>query len=339
MLELNRAQSHEYKSKKAIEWRRRYRSEHPTAIADTECMDGRVHVPLAAGFPAGVFFTFQSLGGAFDFSVPYFGETLRLWIEQAIAQKRDALILNTYHFSKGDTHRGCAGYGYDTQAALAGTEKLRAELASVFAKGKSSVFVVLLGIETDEDAFVVHSKKGKFSVADDLDISQKDLLVKLGALFPDMPPRVVRDLAFLLEGNIRHVKELRARPRTVTQMIHGEQVIAVGRGLSWIHEYNRALCIGPWTNDLGGAVSTAAGIVFGSLKAGRIPKEEGALLLISAQCADGSSLALALAQEEARALMKYCLGVITERVPDLTKSLTVLAGTFDPKTRLFTPLE
>jgi hypothetical protein len=34
-----------------------------------------------------------------------------------VSRGQRVLLLITYHYSKGDKHRGCAGFNYDTQAA------------------------------------------------------------------------------------------------------------------------------------------------------------------------------------------------------------------------------
>lgn len=336
LLSLNKEQSAQYA--RTAPARKKYFSAHPTKIVSFECMDGRINAALSAGLPFGIFSVFRSMGGIFHFGVSHFGEMLVKAIRAAREEERDVLLLATYHFSKGDVHRGCKGYNYDTQAAFEGTERLRKEIAEVFASEKSHVYPIVLCIETDEDAFIVHGEKGKLETGINALLSGKVLRDELKKLFPDMRPKMREDLAALLEGNIAHSEALRKEPRSTQEMMHCENVIAIGTGFDWIHSYNRALIIGPWSYDLGDSVATAAGIVLGNLKEGRVSKEDGAVLLCSATVSENTKTAHALAEREARSLAQYCGKIIADRAPEILPFLEIVAGTTDAKTKKFTPL-
>ncbi len=93
--------------------RRRYTAQHPTAVVALKCMDGRINLSVATSTPAGIVLPFRSLGGRFDLGWPHFGEVLADHVAGMVRQGRRTLALITYHYSKGDPHRGCAGFNYD----------------------------------------------------------------------------------------------------------------------------------------------------------------------------------------------------------------------------------
>ena len=80
------------------------------------------------------------------------------------------LPLVTYHFSKGDPHRGCAGHGYDTAAARAGAVSLVNQIERVFGASHACVYPIVVGIETDEDSLVLHGKDDQVSCSNEPNI-------------------------------------------------------------------------------------------------------------------------------------------------------------------------
>jgi len=190
--------------------RKRFLSEHPTKFIVFECMDGRVNFPLIAGLPAGIVSCFRSMGGIFDLEIPDFANTIYKVINAARKKNRGSLLVATYHFSKGEHHRGCAGYKYDSENAIAGTLKLCSEMNETFAM--KNVYAIELGIETDEDRFVIDAKE-----------------------LEKVPTVLRKDLEFLLFENKKRADNLAIR--SVNEMNHCEQVIAVGLGFDWLFSY------------------------------------------------------------------------------------------------------
>ena len=139
--------------------RKRYLAEHPTAIAVLKCMDGRINLPVMTNTPPGILMPFRNLGGAFDLGWPYLGEVLSHHVQGWISAGRRVLFLVTYHFSKGDPHRGCAGFNYDTEAAYAHTQVIRRQMEQIFGAGHATIYPLICGIETDEDTIIVHGYK------------------------------------------------------------------------------------------------------------------------------------------------------------------------------------
>ena len=123
-------------------------------------------------------------------------------------------MLITYHYSKGDTHRGCAGFGYDTDAARSHTYEIKRQMEAVFGSGHNTVYPLVCGFETDEDALVLHGIGGEV-----LDLStispttQGALPAELARLYPDMPDQTLQDLLPRVQGNVSHIVSMKQRNR------------------------------------------------------------------------------------------------------------------------------
>ena len=97
--------------------RQQYRRDHPTEIFVQKCMDGRLNLSTYTEMPPGILQPFRNIGGRFDLGWPFYQEVIKESVLFAQARGRRCRVLATYHFSKGDPERGCAGWGYDTNAA------------------------------------------------------------------------------------------------------------------------------------------------------------------------------------------------------------------------------
>lgn len=317
--------------------RRLYRAEHPTEICALKCMDGRLNIALMTETPPGIVQPFRNIGGKFDIGWPYFGQVMDSWINYAIGRGRRCLALVTYHYSKGDHHRGCAGHAYDTDAAREFAFGLLAQIERVFGTRHAVVHPIVVGVETDEDALILHGRKGEIlNLADEPGLTGEELRGRVERLHPDMQPQVVSDLLPLLEGNLRHIAQVRKTKRPITEIVHKEQVLAVGRGFDWLHLPNKALIVGPYSYNLGEPIATAGKLLLGNLKDGRISAEDGVVLLSSAVYRDDVGFEKFRAVEKAKSLAQFSLDTLRERVPELLPSLRVLAGTVNQNTRFFT---
>ena len=118
LVEINRAQSERFMDAGQSAARRRYRAAHPTEIVCLKCMDGRVNMPLLTSTPMGIMHPFRNIGGIFDLGWPALSLRLTEIVDYAISKGRSNLFLVTYHFAKGDPHRGCRGHGYDKEKAF-----------------------------------------------------------------------------------------------------------------------------------------------------------------------------------------------------------------------------
>ena len=249
LLELARRHSCEFCSSEASLARARYLARHPTAIAAMKCMDGRINLSVATQTPVGIIQPFRNLGGMFDLGWPHLGEVLAGYVHRMVMVGRRVLVLITYHFSRGSARRGCAGFHFDTQAAFAHTHAIKRQVEHTFGAGHATVFPLVCGFETDEDALILHGTDGER-----LDLStiapgdEAALAPRLTALLPDMPAQVREDLLPLLDGNLAHIAAVRKASRTL-DIEHREWMICLGRGFDFLHTPNLALIVGPYSPD------------------------------------------------------------------------------------------
>lgn len=333
ILRRNEEQSASFRSAAARLARMRYRAEHPTEISAWKCMDGRLNLAIYTQTPPGIIQPFRNIGGRFDLGWPFFQEVIKAWTNYALSRGRRALILVTYHYSKGDHHRGCAGFKYDTPAARAAAENLAVQAEGVFGKQPRMVYPIVVGLETDEEALVLHGTNGETLDMATLE-SVDDLESRVRELYPDMDLQMAQDFLPLLRGNWDHIREIRATNRTPIEMDHREQIIAVGRGLDWLHMPNTALIIGPYSHAWPDAVATAGKIILSNLSENRIPKDGGVLLLVTALSRDEEgSFGWNMAIEKAKYLERTAREILLERVPELKDSLQVLKGVTFADTR------
>ncbi len=317
--------------------RERYLALHPTAIAVMKCMDGRINIPFATNTPLGIIQPFRNLGGMFDLGWPHLGEVLAGYVQRCVRDGRRVLLLITYHFSRGDVRRGCAGFNYDTAAAIAYTNRIKAQVESVFGLGHETVYPLLCGFETDEDALLLHGENGEV-----LDLSletERDgasFMLSLNKLFPDMPQQVCGDLLPLLSGNLSHIAEVRKMHRAAN-IEHREWMICLGRGFDFLHMPNLALIVGPYSPELADPIGKAAGIIENNMAKGRIP-DDGFLLLASVPYEE-IGVDRARAELKSGFLADFAADVIATRYPALASKMHVRKSVLDWRSRKLEQLE
>lgn len=318
--------------------RRRYRGEHPTEIAALKCMDGRLHLPVMTQTALGIIQPFRNLGGKFDLGWPFFQASIDHWVQYSISRGRHCLVFVTYHYARGDSHRGCRGFHYDTDAAKSASIKLKKQFERVY--GRNAVIPIVCGIETDLDALILHGddENSVVDLAKIKQTSQIELEEMLYSLYPSMPEKVVHDLIPLVRGNIRHIGEIRASNRPTEEAEHKEWVLGVGRGFDWLHLINTAFIVGPFDPNLSVAIETAAKLLKGNIDEGRVDPS-GIVLLTSAAYRDVAGSEYLLAKEKAVFLSRFALDIIKEKVPDLVPHLQILTGATDMNTRKFEVIE
>ncbi|OGU13886.1 MAG: hypothetical protein A2076_13245 [Geobacteraceae bacterium GWC2_53_11] len=313
VFDLAQRYSAEFCSPEAFLARERYLALHPTAIAVLKCMDGRINIPVATKTPPGIMQPFRNLGGMFDMGWPHLGEVLAQYVQRMVRNGRRVLILITYHFSRGDVHRGCSGFGCDTGAAIAHTRQIQRQMEAIFGLGHDSVYPLICGFETDEDALLLHSSDG--SILDlSGDMPEDALAAELALRFHDMPLEMRSDLLPLLVGNISHIKGLRRERRSLI-VEHREWMICLGRGFDFLHTPNLALIIGPYSPNLSDPIRKAAAIIESNMASGRVP-DDGFLLLASVPY-DEIGVDRARAVLKSHFLSQFAAEVIEREFPDL----------------------
>lgn len=333
LIEINARHSDEFL--KARPARQLYRIKHPTEICAFKCMDGRVHVPYITQTPVGIIRPYRNIGGYFDLGWPLLGEDLTNWVSYGISKGKKSLILVTYHYSHGDTHRGCAGFNYDHEAALAFTVEFHSQINRLFGENNQVVFPVVVGLETDTDALVIHSEdpssKIRFLCSEGDSNNPEHLLEVMTALHPNMDKVVKQDLLPLIQGNISHIADVQRSGRDLSDMQHREFILGVGRGFDWLHEPNTAIIVGPYSPDLSQPISKAIGIISDNMEAGRI-NDDGLLVLLSAPFRE-SGVDRNRAKLKAIFCKKYVEDILKEKYPDLLPKVRFLAVTIDEHTR------
>lgn len=322
-----------YRSPEACLARDRYLAEHPTAIAVLKCMDGRINIPVATNTPVGILMPFRNLGGMFDLGWPHLGEVLAHHVQRMVGSGRRVLFLITYHFSRGDSQRGCAGFNYDTAAAIQHTREIRRQVEHIFGAGHATVYPLVCGFETDEDALIVHGAGDNGATLDMATVNSGDVATlpqRLAALLPDMPAQTRADLLPLLLGNLDHIAELRGQQRQL-DIEHREWMICLGRGFDFLHTPNLALIIGPYSPNLDVPIRTAAGIIQSNMRAGRIP-DDGFLLLASVPY-DEIGVDRARAELKSRFLSRFAAEVIGAEFPDLAAKMFARTAVLDWRSR------
>ena len=339
LLEHNKRQSKEYTSPAAEVARKLYRAKHPTEIIVLKCMDGRLHLPLMTKLPLGIAQPFRTIGGKFELGEPFFGQLLQDSLGFSIDHGRNCLILATYHFSKGSKQRGCKGFNYDTIAAREAAGNLTKETNRLC--GQSSIYAVHIGIETDEDALIIHNGAGRtWELANEIaSTPQNELIAHLHSLFPDMPDGVLADFLPLIQGNLAHIADVRRTGRGAVDCDHKEKMVGVGRGFDWLHLHNKALIIGPYSKNMEEPIIAAGGILLDNLTRDSIPREEGVVLMASALYRKRYGFEEGFARKKAEYLGGLAYRALERGVPDIIPHLSVLIGVVDPDTREFSQNE
>lgn len=316
--------------------RKIYRVNHPTEICAFKCMDGRIHIPVVTNTPVGIIRPYRNIGGYFDLGWPLLGEDLIAWVDYGISKGRKSLILVTYHFSQGDQKRGCAGFNYDHEAAFNFTLDFHKQVNRLFGANNQVIFPIVVGLETDSDTLIFHpqdpsKKEGVFSCNEKTSDKPDYLLDIINNLYPNMDAQVRADLLPLMQGNIAHIKEIKAQNRDLIEMRHCEWVLGIGRGFDWMHVPNTALIVGPYSPDLSDPIVKAVGIIENNMKAKAIP-DDGFLVLLSAPFRE-HGVDENRAIEKALFFKKYVTQIIEKNYPDLLPKARFIAVTIDDRTR------
>ncbi|MCC5857673.1 MAG: hypothetical protein JJT90_05940 [Ectothiorhodospiraceae bacterium] len=336
LMDLSHRHAARFSSPEAQLARHRYLAEHDTALVALKCMDGRIHLPHATRTPLGIIRPFRNLGGIFNLGWPYLGEMLTDTVEEAVGQGRRVLLIITYHYSRGDRSRGCAGFDCDREAAFRHALEIRAQVETIYGRAHQTVYPLVCGFETDLDALILHGTDGRSMDLSEEDSAENDgLLPRLQALLPDMPWPILRDLLPLVQGNIGHVNERRHQDRQL-DIEHREWVICVGRGFDFLHVPNVALIIGPYSPDLSHPIRQAAGIIRANMTQGRIPDD--GFLLLSSSPYEEYGVDRARAMMKSRFLADFAATVIRDAEPELAALMIQRTAVLNWQSRRLEPL-
>jgi hypothetical protein len=211
------------------------------------------------------------------------------------------------------------------------THAIKRQIEHTFGVGHGTVYPIVCGFETDEDALVLHGSSGEMLDISQLTARDQDgLRPRLEQIFPDMPSQTHHDLEPLVLGNVDRIAEVQKTERTL-DVEHREWMICVGRGFDFLHMPNLALIIGPYSPDLAEPIHQAGGIIDANMRAGRIP-DDGFLLLASVPYAE-VGVDRARAELKSRFLSKFAADVIRAQHPKLAPKMQVRTAVLDWRSR------
>lgn len=320
-----------------IEERRQYREKYPTEFGVTKCMDGRIHLPAITQTPFGVLSPWRNLGGDFDIGWPQMGDSVKSFEEYAHGERCPCAMLITYHFSKGDRHRGCAGFNYDTEAAIRHAYEFKAGLVRAFGE---RIHPIIMGIETDGESLIIHgAKERKLDVERCVGLYGEQFFAEFGdsdlaQFLPDTPFQVRHDLMPLIQGNARHVTEIVKNGRKAIELVHNELVLAIGQGFDWLPRHI-AIIIGPCDPNLDAAIIKGAKIIQNNRNEGRIPSD-GVLLICNPFRKKED---IGMMAERSRFLARFAFSHIERAIPEMKGFFVPLVGVINMGKRKFIPVE
>jgi hypothetical protein len=324
LLELARRHTTDFRSPEAYLARQRYRTLHPSAVVVLKCMDGRINIPVVTNTPLGIIQPFRNLGGMFDLGWPHLGEVLASHVQRMVTEGRRVLIIITYHFSRGSAQRGCAGFDYNTEAAITHTRAIKHQAEQIFGKAHATVYPIICGFETDEDALLLHGSDDELLDLSTITAEQiPSINQRISELYPDMPEQMRDDLSRLIIGNLEWISHVRSASRQL-EISHREWMICLGRGFDFLHTPNLALIIGPYSPNLADPIRKAAAIIEANMNAGRIP-DDGFLLFASVPYEE-IGIDQARAELKSHFLADYAADVIRSDFPDLAKKMHSLTA-------------
>lgn len=327
IIELNKKHSEMFQSQRLE--RELYLSKHPTNVVVFKCMDGRIHMPTVTRTPLGIMRPFRNIGGKFNLGWPLLNESFDQSVKKSVKRGNRTLALVTYHYSQGDSHRGCAGFNYDCEESKAFTENFRRQILRTYGEDNGVVFPILVGLETDKDALIFHGEGGgALDVSTIKDDSDKNLIAAFKKLYPLMPERILLDLIPLVKGNIKCIEETKEKGKSLEQLVHGEWVLAIGKGFDWLHTPNMALIVGPYDPNIGESIKTAAEIIELNLKQKRA--EGGMILLSSAIYVDPAEKTRA--KERTLYLNGLAQEIIVKNHPEMASEMHSMAVVLDSST-------
>jgi hypothetical protein len=242
-------------------------------------MDGRVKFEDLTGLPPGLVTSFRSIGGKNKVGSPLFDAAIREWADFAHRMYRKKLIIATYHFASGNQHRGCAGFSYNTPAAIQYMFQFRDDIESLY-KARY-VRCVVIGIDTDTGALVMHGADGEILNLKEAYICAREALeMRIEQMFPHLDEEILHTLMLLALKNAQHLRDAQEQVISMVDLEHGERILGLGHGYEWCLPRNLAINIGPFDPDLEFPLLTAAGLIQANIRERRISQADGGVFLV-----------------------------------------------------------
>jgi len=320
--------------------RRKFRGRHPVGLFVFGCMDGRNNISNATEIPVGIIKNYRELGGRWEwwnYIDLIFYKDLMYWINQG----KDCLVFVSYHFSKSSPSLGCAGFGYDVDAAIKSNIIFKKKIENVYGVNRLVVFPILLGLETDEEALIIHGNNPDrtLRVADLAEYDEDYIKSVLSQMFKAMQPEIMSLMLCLIAGNIRHIAKIRASHRPLVTLNHCEWVVAIGQGLDWFYQPNQAIIVGMYSNRPEESIVKAVDIIEKNIIEGRVPRDEGFVLLASSSFRSEAGSEKSRACERALENMRFAQKIIRKNHSHLFDVMQPLVTVTNLDNRKFTEVK
>lgn len=314
----------------------------------TTCGDGRVNIPNVTQMPLGVSKYFRNIGGRFNLEWEKFDTAVNNYYLYHLKEEgKGSIVFLNYHKSKGSIMRGCKGFNYDEEAAIKAMYELREQFYFLHGKKTEAIIPLVCGLETDEDALIFHGSKGHiFNLAlVDMTLLNNEVELKrflqheFKRLYPWMLRQAIDDLVFIARNNLEHIQEVRRTNRPITELVHTERAVILGRGADLVYEDNFALRIGMYSDEAEEAIREALGIVKDNLESGRIDRAKGFVLMSSASYGAENGLTPERAILRAKGYRKLGLKVVKESYPEMQEYMHQLTAISSLDSRQFKIIE
>ncbi len=312
----------------SLEMTRRYRRNKPARkegrgqVGETRvggCSDGRSWIGEAFGQDPGVIGELTSIGAIYKLGWRPVGTEMLRWFKWCQEQDpvKRALFLPTYHFSGGG-HGNCAGHHNDIDASIRGAWSFMEELRDCFHSDflKSAV----VGFDTDNDGAIFHSCEDpiqKVRILDYVDQDTELLDEAIATIYSGTHPIQVGYLQALAQSNLKHARQFRDNPREFEQVVHNENGILFGAGVSDWTMRDSLLRVGAYAPNMEAPLAAAAKIIAHNREQVPSLQKQRAVVLSTAPYFDSSGPEALVAECEAKTYNELARDVILGTCPEL----------------------
>ncbi|MEK7996169.1 MAG: hypothetical protein AAB403_20410 [Planctomycetota bacterium] len=300
------------------------------------CADGRMRsFNRAMNIQPGMLFEMRAIGAKKDMASYPFRDRLVDWLGQG---GRHYAMLLTYHFDCETPSLGCAGHGYDTQAARDAQVELAHDIKVGF---RNRIHPIVAGYDTRLEEVVLHGEGGQTMRTSEIGDNRHQAMSSLIGLFPSIPMDILEQLIPLLLHNAQHVESnIGAGARTLIRD-HQEVGVVIGRRVGWITDDPDALhaaIIEDTTLHPHTEISVGIQLLQSNLVAGRIPRDQGTFVMTCIPYFRKQDMKEA-SEVAARRWALMARQLVAKNAPEIASYITYLLAVICEDTRELTLLE
>ncbi|MEI6649949.1 MAG: hypothetical protein WCL23_00775 [Candidatus Moraniibacteriota bacterium] len=306
--------------------RKMIREKYNIAVTFVFCSDPRLRDIFFNLVPGESWYK-RGIGSIVNDADPLFRATFSRLLDKHEVRHLDHLYIQTYHFSKSDGQKCCAGQKYDADKARLSGE-FETETARRIYRFKRFVYPILIGIETDLGEAIIHGYDGSMLRSSEIgSMSDDAIYTRLYTMFRDttfnksLPEKLkYYILERLIKGNVRYISEDHTETNEVLQRQH-QFVLGMGTGL-FAFPAGRVLIIPPFPLDKKLELIKGARLIRKVFDAGRIKHENGFILSTSTMFDNPDDWPWAA--EETLRFARFVDKTIKKGAKDLYERMTVL---------------